>query len=159
MSPGYWQRPELNAVAFAADSKTPGWRSYFTGDLGRVDAQGNLHFLGRRTNRVKVRGFSIDLAEVEAAVLACPGVLNAAVLPVQRDGAAEPDRLVAYVAAAPGADAQPPVFRRFLAARLPVYMIPAKIEVRAGPLPRNPNGKIDRKLLSSEFPDLFAGAA
>ena len=82
VSPGYWRRPELDAVAFAADARDARSRRYFTGDLGRIDEQGVLHFLGRKGSRVKIRGHTVDLAEVEAGLAACAGVTKVAVLAV-----------------------------------------------------------------------------
>lgn len=64
-SPGYWRRPDLDAIAFSADPGRPGWRRYRSGDLGRVDAEGTLWFVGRSGGRVKVNGHSVDLMEVE----------------------------------------------------------------------------------------------
>src|SRR6185312_2155408 len=80
VSPGYWRRPDLDAAAFSVDPAHPGWRRYRSGDLGRIDATGNLWFHGRTGTRVKVHGHSVDLMEVEAALCACPGVSRAAVI-------------------------------------------------------------------------------
>ena len=84
-------------MAFAADPGDARSRRYFTGDLGRIDEQGVLHFLGRKGSRVKIRGHTVDLAEVEAGLAACAGVTKAAVLAVGGDGPTEPGRLVAYL--------------------------------------------------------------
>jgi hypothetical protein len=73
VSPGYWRRPDLDAAAFSVDAAEPGWRRYATGDLGRIDDAHNLHFLGRRGSRVKIRGHTVDLTEIGGAH-ACPGV-------------------------------------------------------------------------------------
>ena len=146
VSPGYWQRPELNAAAFSDDPRQPGSRRYFTGDLGHLDADGNLHFLGRKGTRIKLRGYSIDLMEVEAALCAYPGVAKAAVLAVKSGQPTEPDRLVAYVAAAPDAERDPVRVRRFMATRLPPYMLPSGI-VFLDELPLTSSGKVDRKTL------------
>jgi thioesterase domain-containing protein len=151
VSPGYWRRPELDAAAFAADPIEPDSRLYFTGDHGRIDLEGNLHFLGRSGNRVKIRGHSVDLAEVESAVAALPGVLKAAVLALQRDPTMEPDRLVAYLAVRGDAEKDPAALRRLLAATLPAHMLPAAFVFMAA-LPVTASGKIDRRSLAAIAP-------
>jgi|SRR5690348_8832939 len=146
LSPGYWHRPELDAAAFSADPGEGGARRYFTGDLARIDEDGNLHFLGRKGSRVKIRGQSIDLSEVEAALAACPDVVESAVVAAQ-DGGAEPDRLVAYLVAAGDGARDPLALRRHMAKRLPSYMLPGGF-VFLEALPRTATGKIDRNALA-----------
>ena len=147
VSPGYWRRPELDAHAFGTDPRDPSVRCYVSGDMGRVDAAGNLHFLGRRGSRVKVRGHSVDLAEVEAALAACPGVAKAAVLAQEEAGAVDSARLAAFVAMKPDAARDAPTLRRALARVVPAYMSPADIVFMAA-LPVTPSGKIDRQALA-----------
>lgn len=147
LSPGYWRRPELDAKAFAAHPHRAGWRCYRSGDLGRVDEAGNLHFLGRQGSRVKVRGHSIDLVEVEAALAACPGVTQSAVITIGDESRMEPVRLIAFVSMGPGADRDPSPIRQHLVTRLPPYMLPARIVVLDG-LPLTATGKVHRAALS-----------
>ncbi len=146
VSPGYWKRPELDAAAFSADPLEAGGRRYRTGDSGRIDAQGNLHFLGRKGSRFKVRGHTIDVAEIESALAACPDVAHCAV-GAEADGS-QPDsmRLIAYLESRTGATRDPAAIRRWLAARLPMHMLPASI-LYVDALPRTPGGKLDRKRL------------
>ncbi len=144
LSPGYWRRPELDAGVFLADPLQPGGRQYKSGDLGHVDGAGNLHFLGRKGSRVKIRGHSVDLTEIEAALSACPDVLEAAV--VGTGSEAQAVRLIAYVVARKDAARDPSVIRRFLATRLPLYMLPAEI-VYLDTLPLSASGKVDRNML------------
>jgi nonribosomal peptide synthetase DhbF len=151
VSPGYWQRPELNAAAFAADPQVPGSRLYFTGDVGRVDREGNLHFLGRKGSRIKLRGYSVDLTEVEGAICAYPGITKAAVLAVSETEQTEPDKLVAYIAIGTGAERNPLQVRRHLAALLPSYMLPARF-LFMDDLPLTSSGKVDRKALAQIEP-------
>jgi amino acid adenylation domain-containing protein len=151
VSPGYWRRPELNATAFSADPVQPGWRRYFTGDLGRIDAEGNLHFLGRRGSRVKIRGHTVELTEVEAALSACPGVTKAAVLAVNGELQTETERLVAYLVVPGNAKRNPVVIRRRLATRLPSYMLPSGY-MFVDALPLTASGKVDRKTLAAMEP-------
>jgi amino acid adenylation domain-containing protein len=148
VSPGYWRRPELGAAAFSNDPTAPGGRRYFTGDFGRIDEEGALYFLGRRGGRVKIRGHTVELAEVEAALAACPGILKAAVLAVESGTHAELELLVAYLVAARAAERNPGIVRRRLESRLPSYMLPASY-VFLEDLPLTPSGKIDRKMLAA----------
>lgn len=147
VSPGYWRRPELNAAAFAIDPDNPGWRRYFSGDFGFIDDDGNLNFLGRRGSRIKLRGHSVELNEVEAALAACKGVTKVAVLAVGGDRPSEAARLIAYLSMAGEEDRDPLAIRRQLAARVPAYMCPTGF-VFLDALPLTATGKVDRQALS-----------
>jgi len=144
LSPGYWRRPDADA-SFADLPTRPGWRRFLTDDRGSVDAAGVLHFAGREGTRVKLRGQSIDLHEVEAALLGCDGVSEAAVAAVGESGE-ETQRLVAWVVPASGS-ATPTLLRRQLATRLPGYMLPSAYVFPAS-LPRTDTGKVDRRRLA-----------
>jgi amino acid adenylation domain-containing protein len=148
VSPGYWRRPELNATAFSPDPIAPGSRRYFTGDLGRIDAEGNLHFLGRSGSRVKIRGHTVELTEVEAALSSYPAVTKAAVLALNGELQSGPDRLVAYLAVSHGAERNPALLRSRLAQKLPSYMLPSAV-LFVDALPLTASGKIDRKALAA----------
>ncbi|MFF3847788.1 amino acid adenylation domain-containing protein [Streptomyces sp. NPDC002328] len=142
---GYLGRPGLTADRFAVDPYgPPGARMYRTGDLARRRPDGAVDYLGRADQQVKIRGFRIEPGEIEAELTRCPGVGRAAVV-VREDTPGEPC-LVAYVVAAPGADADPGELHRALADRLPAYMLPAAIVPVPG-LPMTPNGKLDRRAL------------
>jgi acyl carrier protein len=147
LSPGYWRRPDLDSVAFSDDAARPGWRRYRSGDLGSIDADGDLRFHGRRGTRVKVHGHSVDLTEIEAALATCPDVARAAV--VARPGAEDGDsvRIVAYVEAAAGRTRDHNGVRRHLASRLPRYMLPAEI-LFIEAMPLGVGGKVDRLRLA-----------
>jgi len=155
VSPGYWQRPELNSSTFEADPAQRGEKRYLTRDLGRIDDDGNLHFLGRRGSRVKIRGCSVDLTEVEAALCACPGVAKAAVLAVGGGPQAEAGRLAAYVVAATDRERDPvrnPIrIRRDLVKRLPAYMLPT-VFAFLDAFPLTSSGKVDRTALAAIEP-------
>jgi amino acid adenylation domain-containing protein len=131
---GYAGRPDLTAERFLPGPD--GERLYRTGDLARRLADGNLEILGRIDHQVKVRGFRIELEEVEAALEACHGVTRA--VAAVRDG-----RLVAWVVGQhPGPE---------LTRRLPAFMIPSRIAV-VDSLPLTPNGKVDRRALPDPKP-------
>ncbi|HSG40128.1 MAG TPA: non-ribosomal peptide synthetase, partial [Thermoanaerobaculia bacterium] len=141
---GYLGRPELTAERFVPDpfSAVPGARLYDTGDLARRLPDGAVEFLGRNDGQVKVRGFRIELPEIEAALLRHPAVREAAVL-ARRDGPAAEPRLAAYWV---GGEAAPADFAAFLARSRPAFMVPADF-LRLDAFPLLPNGKLDRKAL------------
>ena len=139
---GYLGRPGLTAARFAPDpfSGTAGARLYRTGDRARWLAAGELEFLGRFDQQVKVRGVRIEPGEVEAALRSHPGV-EAAVVVAHHDGAGG-RRLVAYLAGTAGAGE----LRAHLRATLPEHMVPTAFVVLDA-LPLTPNGKVDRAAL------------
>lgn len=144
---GYLNRPELTAERFLPDpfSVEADARLYKTGDLARAREDGAVEFLGRADDQVKVRGFRIELGEVETVIETHPDVSQAVV--VAREEVEMDKRLVAYVA--PAAGRPPPTttaLRRFAAARLPAYMVPA-VFIGVERLPLMPNGKVDRASL------------
>jgi amino acid adenylation domain-containing protein len=149
VSPGYWNRPDLDARAFAETAGEP-VRRYFSGDFGRVDEEGNLYFLGRRGGRVKVRGHSVDLAEIEAALSASPGVMKCAVVARDNDGG-DSSTLIAHAVMRPDVARDHALLRRALSTRLPPYMLPAAF-VFADALPLTASGKVDRGALAAIAP-------
>jgi len=138
LAAGYWQQPALTTERFVT---VGGERLYRTGDLVRWRADGTLDFLGRADDQLKIRGYRVEPGEVETALLALPGVHNAAVVP-WRDAGGYP-QLVAHVVAAGRAPAE---LRAALAAKLPDYMVPSAF-VALEALPLTPNGKLDRRAL------------
>ncbi|WP_078630301.1 non-ribosomal peptide synthetase [Streptomyces roseochromogenus] len=148
---GYLGQFGLTAQRFVADPfGVPGSRLYRTGDLVRYRADGDLEFLGRVDDQVKIRGFRVELGEVEAALGRRAGITAAAA--TVREDAAGDHRLVAYVVPADGTTADPVELRRYLAERLPGYMVPSTFVVLDA-LPLTANGKVDRKALPEPRPD------
>ncbi len=138
---GYLGRPGLTAERFIPDPfGAPGSRLYRTGDKVRLLANGDLEYLGRLDDQIKIRGFRIEPGEIEAALVALPGVREAVVM--ARESTPGNPRLIAYVVG----DRAPEELRRGLRERLPEHMVPA-VFVRLAALPTTPNGKVDRKAL------------
>ncbi len=146
---GYLRRPDLTAERFVPDpfSGEPGARLYRTGDLTKQRPDGTLDFLGRIDRQVKIRGFRIEPGEIEAALLAAPGVREAAVL-------AHEGLLVAFVSRGPGEDS----LKDRLRAVLPGHMIPSAV-VTIDSLPLTPNGKVDRTALARLIPSAQASSS
>ncbi len=141
---GYVSQPALTAERFVPDpfSSEPGGRLYRTGDRVRWRHDGSMEFLGRLDNQVKVRGYRIELAEVETALLSFPAVSKAVAM--AREDAPGQKRLVGYVVAP--IDLDMAALRAHLAERLPRYMVPSAL-VRLEVLPLTLTGKIDRRAL------------
>jgi acyl-coenzyme A synthetase/AMP-(fatty) acid ligase/aryl carrier-like protein len=143
---GYLNRPELTAERFITDrfSDDPNARLYKTGDLGRWRSDGSIEYLGRNDSQVKVRGYRVELGEIEAKLSECEGVGEAVVIAREDDLGAK--RLVAYVVARQAAELSVLELRSHLASLLPDYMVPSAF-VLLESLPLNPNGKLDRQAL------------
>jgi amino acid adenylation domain-containing protein/non-ribosomal peptide synthase protein (TIGR01720 family) len=159
---GYRHSSAATAERFVANPFGPaGERMYRTGDLARWNAHGRLECVGRSDGQVKVRGFRIETAEVEAACVQHPGISEAVV--VSRPAPSGGRRLVAYVVHIGGgegggdgsgaisdvdiqAGASSAELRKFVAARLPDYMVPSAF-VALGRIPLGPTGKLDRSAL------------
>jgi amino acid adenylation domain-containing protein len=140
---GYLGRPALSAEKFVPDpfAGEPGARMYRSGDRARWLADGNLMILGRTDNQVKVRGYRVELGEIEAVLRRRPEVRDCVVL--LREDRPGDRRLVAYVVADA---AEPAVLRDHMRATLPEYMVPSAFVVMAA-LPQTPTGKLDRRTL------------
>jgi amino acid adenylation domain-containing protein/non-ribosomal peptide synthase protein (TIGR01720 family) len=142
---GYFGLPELTAVRFVPDpwSESSGGRLYRTGDLARYRPDGNLDFLGRFDDQVKVRGFRIEPGEIEASLRHHPAVREAVV--VVREDQPGDRRLTGYFVTA-GRTVSARDLRTFLAERLPDHMVPSAL-VELASLPVNSSGKVDRRAL------------
>lgn len=144
VSPGYWGRPDLTDAVFLPDPAGGEERIYRTGDLGRMLPDGCLLHLGRKEFFVKVRGYRIDIDEIENALRDCAGIKEAVV--VARNNNSGDERLIAYYVPTlpPGPDVGE--LRAFLRASLPEYMIPGAF-VTLDSIPLTVTRKIDRKAL------------
>jgi len=140
---GYLHRPELTAERFIPNpfGAEAGERLYRTGDLARYLPDGNLVFLGRLDQQIKIRGFRVEPGEIEAALAQHPAVRQAAV--VAREDSPGDKRLAAYLVAR---DKRPSTeeLSRFLMGKLPDFMVPSTF-VFLDILPLTPNGKLDRQ--------------
>jgi long-chain acyl-CoA synthetase len=140
---GYWNRPDLTDEMLVR-GKLPGERVLCTHDLFRMDDEGYLYFVGRTDDIIKTRGEKVSPVEVENALHRIPGVREAAVVGV-------PDELLgqairAYVVADPSAGLTVQSLRTDSAAFLEPYMVPTQV-ILCDSLPRNPNGKVDKRIL------------
>jgi len=157
VSLGYWNDPEKTAHRFRpAPNQDPGIvlteMAVWSGDTVRMDEDGYLYFVGRRDDMIKTSGYRVSPSEVEDAVYDSGFVAEAIAF-----GIPHPELGQAIVVVAVAANGQDQDEKRLIAAlakELPNYMVPARIVWR-GDLPRNPNGKIDRKKVQAELTDLF----
>jgi amino acid adenylation domain-containing protein len=144
---GYINQPELTADRFVTIAVRPGEapeKLYKTGDLARLLPDGNIDFLGRIDGQVKIRGFRIELGEIASVLAEMPSVARAQVL-------AKDEGLSAYLAAfvvATDRGFDTAEARRYLAERLPDYMVPARF-LEVPEMPLLPNGKTDRNALAA----------
>lgn len=143
---GYWQRPELTTERFVADpfANRPGARMYQTGDLVCWQADGRLEYIGRTDFQVKLRGYRIEIGEIEAAMDAFNEVTQSAV--IVRTESAGDQRLIGYFTAA--GKTEEAALRAHLAKRLPPHMVPSRL-IQLPHMPLTPNKKTDRKALQN----------
>jgi amino acid adenylation domain-containing protein len=144
LSPGYWRRPELTEAKFKPDPLGGDNRLYFTGDLGVMLPDGCLVYKGRKDFRLKVRGYGVEISEVEKALRRHEAIKDAVVVARQHESGE--NRLVAYYTCS----RQPAVtltqLRNFVSKDLPDYMIPSAF-VLLDSMPVTPTGKVDRRAL------------
>lgn len=148
LASGYHHQPGLTAARFVPDpfAMAPGQRLYLTGDLARWRDDGCLAFHGRLDHQVKLRGFRVELGEIEASLMCLEAVSEAVVW--VRSSPGGDDQLVAFVVGEKTLDAE--ACRQALQQKLPAYMIPT-VFIFLPALPKTPNGKVDRKQLKAFF--------
>jgi amino acid adenylation domain-containing protein len=151
LATGYWRDPERTDAVFVPDPRRPGSgkRLYRTGDLAFADGDGVFHFVGRADSQIKSRGHRIELGEVEAAVNAIHGVGECAVVGLDVGGF-EGTAICCAFSARANRTISAVDLRRAVSAALPSYMIPSRWE-HLSSLPKNVNGKIDRKAVQERF--------
>ena len=142
--PGYWHAQAKTNERFVPDPLDVSQKIFATGDLGRLRPDGQLVFVGRKDWRVKIRGYSVDLAGIEHVLMASPKVQQAVVVAsMAADGQ---KKLVAYIQPAAGEAPAWQELRELILARLPNYMLPA-LFIQIAQLPLTSTGKVDRKAL------------
>jgi len=156
---GYWNDSEKTAERYRPlPGREPGLVlpeiAVFSGDTVRMDDEGFLYFIGRRDEMIKTSGYRVSPTEIEEVLYSTQLVGEAAAFGVPHPSLGQ--GIIAVVALKDGAAIDESSLIAACRERLPAFMVPAKVDIRNGPLPRNPNGKIDRKTLSADFSDLFA---
>ncbi|WP_114649889.1 acyl-CoA ligase (AMP-forming), exosortase A system-associated [Pseudothauera hydrothermalis] len=155
---GYWNDPEKTAERFRPlPAQAPGRQhgltlpeiAVFSGDTVRRDEEGFLYFIGRRDEMIKTSGYRVSPTEVEEILYATRLVGECAAFGAPHDTLGQ--CIVAVVTPPAGGTVDLAALLAQCRARMPAYMVPARIELHEGALPRNPNGKIDRKALSAAF--------
>lgn len=147
---GYLNNPEATAEKFITNPFQDSGRMYRTGDLARWREDGTVEFLGRVDNQVKINGYRVEPAEIEAAIRGHRGVQDVCVV-AHADGNGS-KRLVAYYVGSADTELSARTLREDLAARLPQFMVPA-LFVGMNALPLSPNGKVDRAALPAPVPE------
>jgi len=161
---GYWNDQEKTAERYKSlPVHAPGREAglvlpelaVFSGDTVRMDEEGFLYFIGRRDEMMKTSGYRVSPTEVEEILYATRMVGECVAFGIDNDRLGQTIQVIAT----PPADGLLNVSALLAECRLrmPAYMVPAGIEMQTGPLPRNPNGKIDRKTLSTAWIESHPG--
>ncbi|MDO9598616.1 MAG: acyl-CoA ligase (AMP-forming), exosortase A system-associated [Azoarcus sp.] len=155
---GYWNDPEKTAERYKPLPAGVGGRegglvlpelAVFSGDNVRRDEEGFLYFIGRRDEMMKTSGYRVSPTEVEEILYATQMVGECAAFGVTHDTLGQ--AIVVIVTPPPGGTIDLAALQTECRTRMPAYMVPSRIELHEGPLPRNPNGKIDRKALANQL--------
>ncbi len=145
---GYWADRARTAATLRPDPRARSGSAYCTGDRVRLREDGNYEFLGRRDHMIKTRGYRVELGDIEGTLGGHPDVLEAIATPLP-----DPDlgaRLVATVVPRDGTAPDPGALKGYCRERLPIYMVPERIDVRTD-LPRTSTGKADRVALRADW--------
>ena len=144
LSPGYWRNPELTQKVFFASPDQTGKRVFFTGDVGRMRSDGLLEHMGRKDFQIKIRGYRVEIGEIEAILRGANGIREAVVVGVDDQGGDK--HLAAYVVAHQEKKPSVTALRAHLGQKLPEYMIPSQF-IFIDTLPMTQSGKVDRNAL------------
>jgi amino acid adenylation domain-containing protein len=150
---GYWRQPDLTNTKFIVDIDD-NTRTFKTGDLGRIGADGCIYHLGRKDFQVKIRGYRVEVLEIETTLLECKTIKQAVVC--GREDTPGNTQLVAYLISTKKNKPSVSYLRRFLSEKLPNYMIPSFF-VWLDTFPLTPTGKVDRRAFpapGNERPEL-----
>jgi len=158
VSLGYWNDPEKTAERFKPAPGQPGGLvmpeiAVWSGDTVRTDEEGFLYFISRRDEMIKTSGYRVSPTEVEEVIYATGLVGEAAALGIPHPVLGQ--AIVVVATARDGVQLDTDKLLAQCRQQLPAFMVPARVTVREGSLPRNLNGKIDRKLLAHDMQDLF----
>jgi len=144
LSRGYWGNPELTSQRFLPDPRRSGGRVYHTGDLGYRSPEGSITHRGRKDSQIKIRGYRVEIGEIELAILDIPGIKEAVV--VRQKGRTGEEQLVAYVVSTDAPSPSSRLLLGLLRKKLPDFMVPSVVVILET-LPLLPNGKVDRHAL------------
>jgi len=160
---GYWNNPQATAERFKSLppqlDPAPGERAVYSGDTVRRDAEGFLYFVGRRDDMIKTSGYRVSPTEIEEVHYANARVAECAAFGLPHDSLGEAIHVVVVPAAEAASETTPAALLAECRQHLPAYMVPTSIVLHPGPLPRNPNGKIDRRTLATTLATTLAAAA
>jgi len=159
VSLGYWNNPETTAERFKPAPGQPEGltipeMAVWSGDTVRADEEGFLYFISRRDELIKTSGYRVSPTEVEEVIYATGVVGEAAALGIPHPVLGQ--AIVVVATARDGVRLDTEALLALCRQQLPAFMVPARVSVREGSLPRNPNGKIDRKLMAQEMQHLFS---
>ncbi len=156
---GYWNDPEKTAERYKPLPRIESGLvipelAVFSGDTVKRDEEGFLYFIGRRDEMIKTSGYRLSPTEIEETIYGSGLAGEVAAFGIEHPVLGQ----AVVVVATPPAEGtlQAEQIAQLCRGKLPAFMVPAHVDVRPGPLPRNPNGKIDRKKLSGEFAGLFS---
>jgi len=141
---GYWNQEDLTRCAFLPDPHGDGMRIYKTGDIGRLLPDGALEFIGRNDTQIKIRGYRVEIAEIEALLAEHDSVKEAVVTASEEQPGEQ--RLAAYIVNKNGCEVSVQELQQYLKDRLPDYMAPAVLTM-VNEIPLTPSGKVDRTRL------------
>ncbi len=148
LSPEYYNKPKLTNSLFSDSGDIDFCRAYKSGDLGYRDKEGNLFFVGRSDDRVKIRGHSVATGEIESTLIGIKGIENVVV--VSKTNHSMETMLVAFLVPTLNTNHSEKSIRDFINKQLPDYMVPGAIMFRKS-LPLTLTGKVDRRLLAQEY--------